>query len=171
MRKVAEGLKKIYARAEWELTEKVNSFFESFQRLDDKKLELVKAGKMSEAAYKDWRAKKLLMGEKYMDLRDSIADSMLHANEQAARLINGELPAIYVHNYNQVGKGIERKVKGYSFDLTNEYTVRKLATSKKTLLPYKWVDGAKDVRWNTKKVNSEILHGILQGDRPGHQDL
>ena len=34
----------------------------------------------------------------------------------------------------------------------------------KTLLPYKVIDGVKDVRWNTQKVNSEILQGILQGD-------
>ena len=47
-------------------------------------------------------------------------------------------------------------------------TVRRLATDDKTLLPYKYVDGKKDVRWNTQKVNSEVLQGILQGDSIPH---
>lgn len=93
-----------------------------------------------------------------------MADRLVNADQIAMRYVNGELPAIYAHNYNQVGKGVERKVKGYSFDLVNEDTVRKLSTSKKTLLPYKFVDGHKATRWDTKRVNSQILQGILQGE-------
>lgn len=157
-------LAKIYNEAQKGMTEKVNSFFANFEKLDEKKKKLVEAGKLTEQEYKTWKKNKLLMGEKYMDLRDSIADNMLHANERAAAIINHELPNVYAHNYNQVGEGVERKVKGYSFDLTNPETVRKLATDKTTLLPYKFVDGHRDTRWNSTKVNAQILQGILQGE-------
>lgn len=156
--------RKIYAEAEKGIAEKVNSFFANFKELDEKKSALVKAGKLAEKEYLTWRKNKLLMGEKYKDLRDSIADNMLHANERAAAVINHELPNVYAHNFNQVGEGVERKVKGYSFDLTNPETVRKLATDNTTLLPYKFVDGHRDERWNSTKVNSQILQGILQGE-------
>jgi SPP1 gp7 family putative phage head morphogenesis protein len=43
-------------------------------------------------------------------------------------------------------------------------TVKNLATSDQTLLPYKYLNGVKDVRWNTQKVNSAVLQGILQGE-------
>ena len=164
MRRLSKRIEKIYAQAKWELTEKVDSFFADFKRLDEKQAALVAAGKLSKKGYQTWRSNKLLMGEKYEDLRDTMADRLVNADQIAMRYVNGELPAIYAHNYNQVGKGVERKVKGYSFDLVNEDTVRKLSTSKKTLLPYKFVDGHKATRWDTKRVNSQILQGILQGE-------
>lgn len=164
MRRLSKRIEKIYAQAKWELTEKVDSFFADFKRLDEKQAALVAAGKLSKKGYQTWRSNKLLMGEKYEDLRDTMADRLVNADTIAMRYVNGELPAIYAHNYNQVGKGVERKVKGYSFDLVNEDTVRKLSTSKKTLLPYKFVDGQKATRWDTKRVNSQILQGILQGE-------
>lgn len=164
MRRLSKRIEKIYAQAKWELTEKVDSFFADFKRLDEKQAALVAAGKLSKKGYQTWRSNKLLMGEKYEDLRDTMADRLVNADQIAMRYVNGELPAIYAHNYNQVGKGVERKVKGYSFDLVNEDTVRKLSTSKKTLLPYKFVDGQKATRWDTKRVNSQILQGILQGE-------
>ena len=164
VRALGRQLAKIYSEARKGLTEKVDSFFANFKKLDEKKAALVKAGKLTEKAYQDWRRNKLLMGDKYKDLRDSITDNMLHANERAAAVINHELPNVYAHNFNQVGEGVERKVKGFSFDLTNPETVRKLATDNTTLLPYKFVDGHRDVRWNSTKVNSQILQGILQGE-------
>ena len=161
---LGKRLNKIYAEAEKGLTEKVNSFFAKFEELDEKKKALVDAKKLSKKDYRDWRKKKLLMGQKYTDLRDSIADSMLHANEIASSYINHELPVVYSHNFNKVGKRIEGKIKGYSFDLVSPEVVRNLATQNKTLLPYKIVNGRRDVRWNTQRVNSQILQGILQGE-------
>lgn len=164
MKRLGTRLRKIYAQASEELTDKVNSFFADFEKLDKKKLALVKAGKLSEEEYKKWRKNKVLMSEKYMDLRDTMAKRMTEANTLASQYINGELPAIYAHNFNSVVGDVTSQVKGFSFDLVDEYTVRKLSTSDKTLLPYKFVDGHKDVRWNTKRVNSQILQGLLQGE-------
>lgn len=53
---------------------------------------------------------------------------------------------------------------GYSFTLVDANTVRHLATTDKSLLPYKVLDATKDIPWNTKKINAEVLQGILQGD-------
>lgn len=164
MRRLSKRLEKVYARAKEELTEKVDSFFKDFKRLDEKKQEFVLAGKLTEQEYKQWRKNKLLMGQKYKDLQETIADKMLDTNRIAAQYINGELPAIYAHNFNRVGGNVAKQVQGYSFDLVNETTIRNLSTANRTLLPYKFVDGHRDVRWNTKRVNSEILQGILQGE-------
>lgn len=164
MKKVSKRLNGIYKQASEELTEKVNSFFADFERLDKQKAKLVESGKMSEREYKEWRKNKLLMGKKYEDLRDTMVERMTKADEIATAYMNGELPAIYAHNFNQVGKDAEAIVKGYSFDLVNEDAVCKLSTSDKTLLPYKIVDGRRTERWHTKRVNSAILQGILQGE-------
>lgn len=164
MRQLGKRLHKIYAQASEELTEKVNSFFANFERLDKQKLALVQAGKLTEKEYRTWRQNKILMSEKYMDLRDAMAQRMTEANKIAAQYMNGELPAVYAHNYNELMGDVADQVKGFSFDLVNERTVRKLSTSDKTLLPYKFVDGRRDVRWNSQRVNSQVLQGILQGE-------
>ncbi|MBP5613473.1 MAG: hypothetical protein J6X35_04950, partial [Bacteroidales bacterium] len=97
-------------------------------------------------------------------LKKQTAESMHKANVIAADYANGRLPFVYASNYNQIAAGINKQVRGVNFELVNQQTVRNLATKDKTLLPYKKVNGVKDVRWNTQKVNGEILQGILQGD-------
>ena len=164
MKKLAKRISAVYDQAQKELTEKVNSFFANFERLDAEKLALVDAKKLSKKDYKRWRKNQLLMGQKFKDLRDTMADRMLHANEIAVKYMNGELPSVYAHNFNEVGKDVERQIKGFSFDLVNERAVRNLSTQDKTLLPYKTVDGKRDIRWNTQRVNGQVLQGILQGE-------
>ena len=146
--KLGKRIEKVYDQASKEMTDKVNDFFADFQRLDAQKLALVKAGKMTQADYDRWRKNKILMSEKYMDLRDTMADSMLNANRIATSYINHELPETYAHNYNRVGQDVESKVAGYSFDLTDPTTIRNLSTKKKTLLPY--------------KIKYVICHSLLQ---------
>ncbi len=157
-------ISKIYKQANEELTEKVDSFFANFEKLDKKQKALVDAGKLSEEDYKKWRKNKLLMGEKYKQLRDNVGQTMLEANKTAAAYINREIIPSYATGYNFEGKSAEDKLNGYSFDLINENAVKRLTTSNKTILPYKVVDGRRDVRWNTKKVNSAVLQGIIQGE-------
>lgn len=164
VRALGKRMSKIYAQASKELTEKVDSFFASFEKKDAEMRALYEAKEITKHRWIAWREKQLMMGKKWTDLRDTMAQRMEEANNIAIQYMNGELPKVYAHNFNKVGENIERQVKGYSFDLVNERTVRALSTSKKTLLPYRKHDGVKDVRWNTKRVNSQILQGILQGE-------
>ena len=164
MRKLGKRLHKIYAQASEELTEKVNSFFASFEEKDKQMRALFEAGEITKHRYIAWRENQMMSGKRWTDLRDTMAERMTEANKIAARYINGELPAVYAHNFNQVVGDVASQIKGFSFDLVSESTIRKLSTSDKTLLPYKFVDGHRDVRWNTQRVNSQVLQGILQGE-------
>ena len=164
MKKLGNRLSKIYKQASEELTEKVNSFFASFEKKDAEMRALYEAGEITKHRWIAWRENQMMMGKKWTDLRDTMAKKMEEANSIATKYMNGELPKIYAHNFNDVGANIASQIKGYSFDLVNETTIRKLSTSKKTLLPYRKHDGKKDVRWNTKRVNSQVLQGILQGE-------
>lgn len=168
LEKMERHLSAIYARAEKELAEKAEAYFKRFEELDVKKRELVEAGKMTEREYKRWRRNKMMTGRHWTALKEQTAQELLQANRTAQDYINGKLPSVYTLNYNRTAEGVSEAVKGYSFELVDPSTVKNLATSDKTLLPYKYVDGKKDVRWNTAKVNSEVLQGILQGDSIPH---
>jgi hypothetical protein len=46
----------------------------------------------------------------------------------------------------------------------NENAIKELATTDKLLLPFKQLDKAKDVAWNVKAINSQMMQGILIGE-------
>ena len=153
----------IYSRADKEITKKYNGLLQKIAIEDRKKRELVKVGKLSEDEYKKWRKKKLLFEKQAKERANEIATELSRVNEMAMAYVNGKLPEIYGLNYNALEDAVS-EIKGYSFTLVDADTVRNLALNDETLLPYKYIDGKKDIRWNTKKVNAEVLQGILQGE-------
>lgn len=161
---IEKELEKIYRRAEKELEKRAEKYFKRFEELDKKQRALLDSGKITDAEYAAWRKGKMMTGKHWTDMKKDASEQLLKINQTAAAYVNDQLPAVYVRNYNQVANGINGQIKGYSFELVDSSTIRRLATDNKTLLPYKYIDGVKDVRWNTQKVNSEILQGILQGD-------
>ena len=161
---IEKRIEEIYRRANNEVEARAAKYFKRFEELDKKKRALVDAGKLTEEEYLKWKKGKLMTGKHWTTLKKQTAESMLNANTIATDYVNGRLPSVYAANYNQVASGINGQVRGVNFELVNQQTVRSLATKDKTLLPYKKVNGVKDVRWNTQKVNAEILQGIIQGD-------
>ena len=107
---------------------------------------------------------KTLTNARYKSMVQRTAEELTHVNEIATAYINGQLPDVYALNYNFISKKMTGAVKGYAFNLYDAHTVRNLAISDKTLLPYKVVNRAKDVRWNTKIINSQVLQGIVNGE-------
>ncbi|MBQ5833215.1 MAG: hypothetical protein IIW36_00225, partial [Clostridia bacterium] len=157
-------LSAIYDQAHKEIEEKAAEYFAQFEKLDAQKRKLVEDGKLTEEAYKEWRRRKIMYGKHWTNLKAQIAEEYANVNRTALAYVNGQLPEVYALNYNDIGAELDDKVKGYSFELVDAHTVKNLATSDDTLLPYKYLNGVKDVRWNTQKVNSAVLQGILQGE-------
>lgn len=164
LERIEKKLTEIYKQASKELGEKADKYFERFKVLDQQKRALVKAGKMTEADYKKWRHGKLMTGEHWKEMQKQAAQRLTEADRIAIEYTNGRLPYVYALNYNGVAEGLETRLNGYSFELVDEATVRNLAESDKTLLPYKVVDGKKAERWHTARVNAEVTQGILQGE-------
>ena len=154
----------MYRRANKGIVKKADEYFKQFAELDEKKRKLVDEGKLSEKEYLTWRQNKLMYGKRYEQMQDQIAAELANVNQTALAYINGELPSTYALHYNAVAEGIENTADGISFTLTDANTVKRLATTDKSLLPYKELDIPKDKRWNVKKMNAEVLQGVLQGE-------
>ena len=106
----------------------------------------------------------LLTDEHYTELVNVTAAEYNQANKTAASYINGELPDRYIGGFNAAGEAIEDNVLGYSFEMTDANTVKRLIVDEPDLLPTVNIDTAKDLRWNKRKIDSEVLQGILQGE-------
>lgn len=166
---IIEVLTDIYQRAADEMDEKSRKYFERFEAQDKKMREKLDRDEITALEYADWVQNKLMYGRRYEAFRREFTERLAHINEDALAYINGEMPEVYVTNYNNFGTatinaaGMEIKEK-LTFELVDEETVRILATEKPDLLPKKVLDVAKDKRWNEKKMQAEILQGILRGE-------
>ncbi len=156
-------LSAIYSRAEKEIQQTADEYFSKFAKQDEAKRKLLEQGKITEEEYTKWRKGKVMYGKRFAEMKEQCAKQLLNVNKTAIAYINGELPEVYALNYNALESAVDG-VGGYSFTLVDADTVRNLAVTDTSLLPYKNIDPAKDIPWNMKKINAETLQGILQGE-------
>lgn len=170
--KIERKISAIYRRAENEIGQSWKAYIsEATKEIDElqnaynaaKKAgdvaEIKKCGRKLSKAKREFT----IQNKRFEELTEKTARQLTEVNQRAIAYINGELPKTYTLNYNHIGKEIESKVKGFSFTLTDENTVKRLIMGKDSLLP-KRLDIPKDIAWNVQKMNVEVLQGILQGE-------
>ena len=172
LEEMEKRLSAIYSRANKEIGKRWKEYLsESQAEIDElqKAYELAKKGgdakEIKKAGIALSRAKKdrTLMDSRFKALTETTAAQLANVNKTALAYVNGELPEVYSINYNALEQSVDG-VGGYSFALIDADTVKNLATTDKSLLPYKQLDEKADIRWNMKKMNVEVLQGILQGE-------
>lgn len=163
LEEMEKRLSAIYSRAEKEIQKTADEYFSRFAKQDEAKRKLLEQGKITEEEYTKWRKGKVMYGKRFTEMKEQCAKQLLNVNQTALAYINGELPEVYAINYNALASAVDG-VGGYSFTLVDADTVRNLAVTDTSLLPYKKLDPKKDIPWNMKKINAETLQGILQGE-------
>ena len=163
LEEMEKRLSAIYSRAEKEIQKTADEYFSKFTKQDEAKRKLLEQGKITEDEYTKWRKGKVMYGKRFTEMKEQCAKQLLNVNQTALAYVNGELPEVYAINYNALESAVDG-VGGYSFTLVDADTVRNLAVTDTSLLPYKEIDQAKDIPWNMKKINAETLQGILQGE-------
>ena len=163
LEEMEKRLSAIYSRGEKEIQKTADEYFARFAKQDEAKRKLLEQGKITEDEYNKWRKGKVMYGKRFTEMKEQCAKQLLNVNQTALAYVNGELPEVYAINYNALAGSVDG-VGGYSFTLVDADTVRNLAVTDTSLLPYKELDPAKDIPWNMKKINAETLQGILQGE-------
>ena len=172
LEEMEKRLSAIYSRANKEIGERWKEYLvESQSEIDElqKSYELAKKGgdakEIRKAGKKLSKAKRerTLMNSRFKDLTETTAAQLANVNKTALAYVNWQLPEVYSINYNALSQSVDG-VGGYSFALVDADTVKNLATTDNSLLPYKQLDEKEDIRWNVKKMNAEVLQGILQGE-------
>src|SRR5574344_784307 len=163
LEEMEKRLSAIYSRAENEIQKTADEYFSRFAKQDEAKRKLLEQGKITEDEYTKWRKGKVMYGKRFTEMKEQCAKQLLNVNQTAIDSVHGELPEVYAINYNALESAVDG-VGGYSFTLVDADTVRNLAVTDTSLLPYKELDPAKDIPWNMKKINAETLQGILQGE-------
>lgn len=153
-------IKSIYSDANQTITKNWKKYMERGQReLSALYAQLEMEG--TEEALKKYQqavASYTIRNERYKEMVEDTARRIANANQIAINYMNREMPKIYLVNYNQASEF------GIKFSLIDEATVRRRILEGDIQLPYKTLDIPKDMRWNTKKLNSSVLQGILTGE-------
>lgn len=158
-------LKREYQQAAKETEKKLQKYLDGFEKRDAEKLELVKAGKLSQKDYEQWRVGQIATGKRWTAMRDTLSADMSHTNEIAAGIINGKMPDVYALNMNYGTFEVEKASQlDTSFTLYNREAVNKLAKEDKDLLPKASINHAKDIRYNRQQFQSHMIQGLLQGE-------
>ena len=172
LEEMEKRLSAIYSRAEKEIGERWKEYLvESQAEIDElqKSYELAKKGGDAKEIRKagknlaSAKRERTLMDKRFKALTETTAAQLANVNKTALAYVNGQLPEVYSINYNAISPSVDG-VGGYTFALVDADTVKNLATTDKSLLPFKKLDEKKDIRWNVKKMNAEVLQGILQGE-------
>ena len=172
LEEMEKRLSAIYSRAEKEIGERWKEYLvESQAEIDElqKAYELAKKGgdakEIRKAGKKLANAKRerTIMNSRFKALTETTAAQLANVNRTALAYVNGQLPEVYSVNYNALSQSVDG-VGGYTFAMVDADTVKNLATTDDSLLPYKQLDERADIRWNVKKMNAEVLQGILQGE-------
>lgn len=170
LEKIERRLTKIYEDADFELSASWRDYMKKVEKKSAKLLKAIdeatddESRAKAEKEYQRFLRNSTLRDKHYAQMVEETAVQLYNVNETTVAYINGQLPETYVLNLNWQNQQIASQVKGYSYTLVDADTVKHLATTNKSLLPFKKLNKAKDVKWNTKKINSEVLQGILQGE-------
>ena len=160
-------LAKEYGRALRDAEGKLDAYFRRFEARDKRQRELLDAGKITAEDYENWRKRHLLMGKRWEELRDTLAQDFAKVGEIARSIVSGHLPDVYALNHNYSTFQIEHDGRlDTSYTLYNRQTVERLVRDNPSLLPNPTVGPprAKDLRWNQEHITSSVLQGILQGE-------
>lgn len=161
----------IYSEASEELKETIEKYFAQFKKRDEHQLELLKAGKITEEQYKQWRLAQIGRGERFKALQQKVAERYTEANKTAVAYVNDATPGVYSLNRNYAAYEIERVGANVDFALWDEQTVRRLIVEEPEVMPYyppkKALNRGIDLAWGKRQISASITSAILQGKSIG----
>lgn len=150
------------------LESEASEYFTKFEERYQQEYKAYLDGKYTKSEFYAWVNAQIARGKHWQDLRDNVAERMYAANEVAAAYINDETPSIWSLNYNFTAYEAEQHL-GYTFELYDEQTVRRLIEEDPSLLPSitkKAIERNKDLKWNKSQFTKDVTSAILMGQHP-----
>lgn len=163
-------IKKTYKQAEEEVQKKLEKYLDDFKSKDEKKKEQLTSGEITQDEYNKWRVGQIAIGQRWEEMKQTIAEDYTNAAGIAKSVIYGHMPEVYAINHNYGTFQVEKGSKvNTSYTMYNKDTVENLFKDG-TFYPSpgkkitKEINEGKQTAWDKKQVQSAMLQGILQGE-------
>lgn len=160
-----------YRQAEREIKERLDDYLKRFQKKDDTWRRWVSDGKRSAAEYQQWRTGQIAIGQRWEDMRATLARDLMNAENIARSIARGYMPEVYAINHNygtfecEKGSGIDT-----SYTLYSREAVERMMRDNPQMLPAPGRKVSQEIaegraeRWNNNHIQSVMMQGILQGN-------
>lgn len=171
LHKLERRIRYEYAQAAVEIQKKADDYFRRFRIKDKIKADQVEKGTLKKSEYIEWRKNQLLVGKRWTELKNNIADDVLKTNEKARSMAEKFSYAAYADNYNY-GNFEAETLSGIdtAFTLYDRDTVEFLLRDNPDMLPPPGKETRLNIKlgraklWEKQKIQSIMLQGILQGE-------
>ena len=160
-----------YGRAAEEMQAKLDDYFRRFEIKDELWQKMVASGEKTAEEYAQWRKGQIMVGQRWTDMRDTLAQEMHNTNNIARSVVNGYRADVYALNHNYAGYEIEHGASiDASWTLYDRRTVERIMKDNPDLLPEpgkrvnQRIAEKKDIRWQAGKIQSLTMQSIMQGE-------
>ena len=167
---IEERIEKEYTQAKNEIEEKLSKHLERFAVKDAEKRTALNAGEITKQEYNQWRSGQFMTGERWKDLRNTIAEDLVNKQAIAKSITNGYMPEVYALNHNFVAETVSNDLDfNITFSLYDKNAVENLMKHNDILPPpgkrmnAKFARG-EAVKWERGQIQSVTMQSILQGE-------
>lgn len=171
IRALEKDIAKEYATANKEVQEKLSDYMRRFEIKDATWKKWVEEEKKTPEQYAAWRTQQMLVGKRWEDMRDNLADTYVNARITAEKIVDGRMAEVYALNHNFGTYGVEAAAKvSTNYTLYSRESVQRLLVKNPKLYKRPGAKVLKDIkdgklkRWNRQQIQSVMLQGIVQGD-------
>ena len=175
IRQLEKKLNVEYAQATQEVAQKLREYFQSVTEKDRIWHQQLASGEITQKEYNNWRKGQIMMGKRWEELKETLAQDWSNTNAIARSIIEGYTREAYALNHNYATFTVERGSNiNTSYTLYNRHTVEHLMRDNPKILPLpgKRIDDLatqqKIIRWQEGQIQSVTLQAILQGESIPH---
>lgn len=161
-----DRIKEEYSKAWEELDTQASSYFAKMKERFEKEKKAYLKGVYTREEWVEWQKTQYMRGEKWISLRDDMAKRISNANSIVSSYINDTTPSIYTLNANFSAYELET-MTGIAFNIYDEQTIKNLMLGNNQVeFKVTKTNPKRDYEWNKKRIDSELISGILQGKHP-----
>ena len=168
---IEKRIRKEYAQAAKETSAKLDDYFRRFETKDRIKRDQLKRGVITRKEYQQWRTNQMLIGERWTEMRETLADDLSHSDRIAHSVVEGYMPEVYALNHDFATYEVEKAARiDTSYILYNRQAVERVIRENPKMLPSPGKVTAEKIAhgqlqaWNEQRIQSVMIQGILQGE-------
>lgn len=161
---------KVYAEAVSDVQGKLEDYFRRFDIKDEKWRQMVASGERTTKEYQTWRTGQLMIGDRWKEMLDTLAEDLHNANEIARSVCTGYMPEVYALNHDYATFTVEKGSRlDTSYTLYDRHAAERMLREEQVLpdagsrMKRRIAEG-KDVAWQKGQIQSVTLQSILQGE-------
>ena len=136
----------------------------------------MQAGEITQAEYLKWRTGQVMIGQRWAEMRDTIAQDLTNADQIARSIAFGHMPDVYAINHDYGTYQVEKAgLVDTSYTLYDRQTFEHLKLDEDgNFIPKpgkkvtEAINTGKAIPWNKKNVQSVMMQGLMQGESIPH---